>query len=256
MKKIVLITIVLFNLNAELFSQCSEVPVKEAVRNGDFEMGYLPGPASTSHTFTSGGPFDFHSDMDFLGPSPLDGTGGTFNYGFGDKYGVVKAETFTYSGTTRINNTVWGLDYGGDKNFKDHTSGDGHALIVDLYGRTTSPKTGGKPIAWEQTMDIYPNESYFFSAWIANFALGTPPVMQVSLIPRSGGVDDLANEIILPVSGSPTGLMNWTQMSTSWTPVGTYDEVTIRFEFVNTAGASTGIDVAIDDISFILFDKN
>ncbi|MBI34116.1 MAG: hypothetical protein CMP67_01970, partial [Flavobacteriales bacterium] len=258
MKKIILLLIIPFAFNSFVNGQCTEVPVKEAVRNGDFEAGYLQGPAGANHTFSAGGAYDFYSDMDFLGEPNYDPCTAC-SYAIGDKYAVMRADTFSCGNcswpTDYEHNTMWGVGYGGDGlNFRDHTfnqEGKGHALIVDLFTKTVSSKTGGKPIAWEQTMDIYPSESYFFSAWIANYANGTAPVMQVTIIPRSGGVDDVVNTVTLPASGTPTGVMNWTQISTTWIPPGIYDEVTIRFEFVNTEGASTGIDVAIDDISFI-----
>lgn len=226
---------------------CSPVPVVEAVRNGDFEDGYLP----------NGGATDFYSDMNFIGDQKSGGGPNGCNcckYGMGDGYAVARADTFTCANTTFQGNTHWGINYGGDKGFKDHTAGkngDGYALLVDLHTKTVSPKTGGLPIAWEQTVDVYPSESYFFSAWVANFSTGTEPEMQVTIIPENGGVVDVANTVVLPVNGETKGLMNWSQMSASWIPNQIYDKVTVRFEFVNVAGGFSGLDVAIDDISFI-----
>ena len=72
---------------------CSAVPVVEAVRNGDFEDGYLPNTGAT----------DFYSDMNFVGDK-VSGTGaGTCNccnYGMGDSYVVARADTFTCASTT------------------------------------------------------------------------------------------------------------------------------------------------------------
>ena len=245
MKKLLTILICLLSVQIT-YSQCSEVPVKEAVRNGDFEEGYLP----------VGGATDFYSDMTF-GGDRFSGSGdprscSCCQYGMGDQYVVARRDTFTCAGTNYEDNTMWGISYGGDAVFADHTpglAGDGHALLVDLNGLRNSPKTGGLPIAWEQTVDVYSSESYFFSAWIANFSTGTAPVMQVTVIPELGGVK--AAPEVLPVSGATAGLMNWSQMTASWIPAGIYDKVTIRFEFVNVAGGSSGLDVAIDDISFI-----
>ena len=63
-----IITILLCFGFYSLFSQCSTVPVEEAARNGDFELGYLPGPVMTgsaatgaSHTYTAGSDLDFAS---------------------------------------------------------------------------------------------------------------------------------------------------------------------------------------------------
>jgi len=246
MKRIFILAIFIAAFTEQSYSQCSATPVEEAVRNGDFEDGYLG----------AGGATDFYSDFTF-GGSQFSGTGagtcGCCQYGMGDQYAVAKAENFTCAGTNFTNNTYWGISYGGDVNFNDHTTaaGDGYALLVDLNSKTTSQKTGGKPIAWEQTVNIYPSQNYWFSAYVANFSTGTAPVMQVTVIPELAGVQDLANKIILPATGTPAGLMNWTQMTAQWTPVGIYDKVTLSFEFVNTGGGSSGLDVAIDDISFI-----
>jgi gliding motility-associated-like protein len=246
MKKYIFLAFAII-FSVDIYSQCSPVPVKEAVRNGDFEQGYLP----------NGGATDFYSDMTF-GGNNFSGTGpGTCNccqYGMADQYVVARRDTFTCAGTNFVDNTMWGISYGGDAIFADHTpgkNGDGYALLVDLNGRTISPKTGGRPIAWEQTVDVYPSESYFFSAWIANFSTGTAPQMQVTVIPELAGTVDNANIQVLPVNGATAGLMNWSQMTASWIPAAIYDKVTIRFEFVNVAGGSGGLDVAIDDISFI-----
>ena len=245
MKKILFTAFLVFITSYAVFAQCSTTPVTEAVRNGDFENGYLG----------AGGATDFYSDMNF-GGAQFSGTGagtcGCCQYGMGDQYVVARAENFTCAGTNFTNNTYWGISYGGDANFQDHTpgkGGKGYALLVDLNGRTVSPKTGGRPIAWEQTVDIYPSQNYWFSAYVANFSNGTAPVMQVTVIPELAGVQGPPE--ILPVTGAPTGLMNWTQMTTQWTPAAVYDKVTIRFEFVNVSGGSSGLDVAIDDISFI-----
>ena len=233
------------------YSQCSAVPVKEAVRNGDFELGYLSGPAAKNHVSTVGSNYDFYSDMSFMGTYPA--AQPTFD--MADHYAIMHAENFTWNNVAYTNNNYWGVAYGGDKNFADHTTGvigDGYALVVDLAAQTVSPKTSGLPIAWEQTMDITPNQKYWFSAWIANYHGGTPPVMQVVVIPYkvSDGLPDAP--VTLGINISPAGVMQWTNMSAAWDPSGiAYNKVTIRFEFVNTAGGSTGLDVAIDDISFI-----
>ncbi|MFZ9847407.1 MAG: hypothetical protein ACO3EE_04580, partial [Flavobacteriales bacterium] len=247
-----LLTLLLALSTQYLFAQCTNVPVEEAVRNGDFEAGYLSG-SGTKHTAAVGSDFDFYSDMDFKGQSISSAANGC-HYGMGDGYAVARAENFTCASTNWTNNTYWGMSYGGDANFKDHTpgkAGKGYALLVDLNNRQTSPKTGGKPIAWEQKVSIYPSQNYWFSAYIANFSTGTAPQMQVVVIPEFNGVVDNANKVTLPVTTAPSGLMQWTQMSAKWTPVGIYDKVTIRFEFVNSSGGSSGLDVAIDDISFI-----
>ncbi|MFM7022400.1 MAG: gliding motility-associated C-terminal domain-containing protein [Flavobacteriales bacterium] len=253
MKKNLLLVIAFMSIFHFGHSQCSTVPIKEAVRNGDFEQGYLPGPAAKNHVSTPGSNLDFYCDMDFLGNYPT----APASHDIADHYAVMRAENFFFESTNFVNNTYWGVGYGGDANFKDHTTGivhGGHALVVDLAFRTTSPKSGGLPIAWEQTVDIAPNQKYWFSAWIANYsAAPSVPIMQVTIIPynASDGLVDNAGIQTLPITGSPAGVMQWTNMYSAWTPTGVYNKATIRFEFVNIAGGSTGLDVAIDDISFI-----
>jgi gliding motility-associated-like protein len=247
-----------FLLQNPLFSQssCSPVVVKEAVRNGDFELGYLSGPVGGKHTFVVGSDYDFYSDFDFVGSVPAYPTAAC-TYGIGDKYAIMRAENYTCSSTNNwTNKGYWGPDYiGGGGTFADHTpgkAGKGFCYIADLNVRTISPLTGGKPIAWAQTVDIVPSQNYYFSAWLANYnTSGNAPVMQVTIIPyrqSDGGADPA---VTLPAVGSPTGTMNWIQISSNWTPAGVYNKATIRLEFTNTAGGGSGLDVAIDDISFI-----
>lgn len=235
------------------YSQCTDVPVEDAVRNGDFESGYLTG-TGTSHDFTAGSDFDFQSDFSFLGGVPNYPTAAC-TYGMGDKYGVMRGESFTCASTPYTDNTYWGISYGGDQNFQDHTYGasqNGFALVVDYNtgGGIVTP-AGYKPAAWEQTVDIYPSQNYYFTAYVANFSSGTAPQIQVRVTPyrQSDGVAD--PDVILPATGTPSGLMNWQQIYSQWTPAGVYDRVKLRLEFVNLSGGSSGLDVAIDDISFI-----
>lgn len=237
-------------------STCTTTPVKDAVRNGDFELGYLTGPVGGKHTYTVGSDYDFYSDFDFVGSVPAYPTAAC-TYGIGDKYAIMRAENYTCASTNNwTNKGYWGPDYiGGGGTFADHTpgkAGKGFCYIADLNVRTTSPLTGGKPIAWAQTVDIIPSQNYYFSAWLANYnTSGNTPVMQVTIIPyrqSDGGADPA---VTLAATGSPTGTMIWTQISSLWTPAGVYNKATIRLEFTSTAGGGSGLDVAIDDISFI-----
>ncbi|MFN3405298.1 MAG: gliding motility-associated C-terminal domain-containing protein [Cytophagaceae bacterium] len=236
------ISLVLFSQKA--YPQCSTVPVQEAVYNGNFELGYSATPPG------------FQTDFQWLGLPPNYPTEGC-HYGVGDKAGIVRGENFTCGGTNWTNTTYWGISYGGDVNFRDHTfgvPGQGYALMVDLNSKTTSTiNPGGKPIAWMQSVNIFPSQTYYFSAWVANFANGTAPQIQVTIVPylASNGTVHSAGIQTLPVIGSPAGLMNWTQIYAQWIPAGVYNKVDIRMEFVNTSGGSSGLDVVIDDISFI-----
>jgi len=154
------------------FAQCTNVPVKEAVRNGDFEAGYLSG-AGTKHTATAGSDFDFYSDMDFKGQKISSAANGC-HYGIGDGYAVARAENFTCASSNWTNNTYWGMSYGGDANFKDHTpgkAGKGYALLVDLNNRQTSPK---------RAENLSPGNKRLI--FILVRIIGFQPTLQISLL--------------------------------------------------------------------------
>ena len=135
MKKIYLLIVILLTQIQFGFSQCSTVPVKEAVRNGNFELGYLPstskiGSPTTSHTSTPGGPFDFSSDLRYGGE--WNGKNSTCNYSMGDQYGVGRIESPPCKNGS-ASGLVYG-QYGGVASYKDHTTGTnkGFSLIVDF----------------------------------------------------------------------------------------------------------------------------
>ena len=258
MKKLFQVTLLLLLKLSSGYAQCTNVPVKEAIRNGDFEAGYLQGPAGKNHQFTPGSDFDFYSDFNFIGPPANYKATDPCNFNIADKYAVMAAETFTCGNQNApfVDNTYWGISYGGDKNFKDHTlgaNGKGHALVIDLYQiKTSSKNPGGLPMAWEQTVNISPSQPYYFSAWLANFNANTPAKMQVTIMPiNPNGTEDTPNKQTLPIAIQPSGLMQWTQLSAKWVPAGVYSKVSVRFEFVNVNGGASGLDVCIDDISFI-----
>lgn len=87
------------------YSQCSNQGI-EAVRNGDFELGYLPYQTENKlvHTFTEGGPFDFKSDLYFGGDTSHIGTKTIKT--FGQKYAVARAENYYWIGS-HFSNQRW-----------------------------------------------------------------------------------------------------------------------------------------------------
>ena len=150
MKNIILTTLFCFVFYS-LFSQCTTVPVKEAVRNGDFEAGYLPGSTIgspiNSHTYTSGGQFHFESDLKYSGQwkSPNN----PCLWGMANQYGVGRVERTT-NNCGAGNAIVYGR-YTGANRYKDHTKGTnkGFSMFIDF-----NQSSGFKKV-WAQTVDVY-----------------------------------------------------------------------------------------------------
>ncbi|MCP4520207.1 MAG: T9SS type A sorting domain-containing protein [Cytophagales bacterium] len=227
--------------------QCSETPVVEAVRNGDFEAGYLPGSTIgaviPSHTFTPGGDFDFESDLDYAGEwkSPSD----PCLYGMADRYGVGRVEKIT-NGCSGRESIVYG-QYTGAANYTDHTTGtdQGFSLFVDFNAISSSYKT-----AWAQTVEIQPSQQYYFSAWFAQYgsSQSIPTLrLRVETFDANGTLIETAT--VSPAPVAPPA-MSWQQFS------GTYDSpsnaVTAKL-FIECLpnGNFNGNDFMIDDISFV-----
>lgn len=245
---IVFLTLLFMSVvSSQSYGQCSSTAYVEAVRNGNFEAGYLTG-AGTVHDFTPGGDFDFRSDLRFAGE--YDSTAGC-NYSMGDQYAVARAESFTCSWDNRINQSYWGVDYAGTTPFTDHTpgkNGKGFCLQADMYQKGLSDST--KRTAWEQKITVFPSETYYFSMWQANFGPGTPAVMQVTVLPILNGTIDQAAVEVLVDSAQVDSVLVWNQFKGQWSPSKAYDEVYLRIDFLKLNGGSSGLDVAIDDISF------
>lgn len=252
------LTSAVFLISFSAWSQCSNVPVVEAVRNGDFEAGYLT-KSGTGHTYTANGPFDFQSDLtstsNFAANPPM----GTCLSSIGNQYAVGKAEPgMTCTASPR--QAFAGTDYI-NVNFNDHTpgkAGNGFALIGDFEGFTGGKwdtHASGLPSIWRQRVTIYPNQKYYFSAWFANYnrdaALGgyTNPVLNFVVVPIVSGVPQFTQRASVGTA-TPSGQMSWQQFYGTWTPSGIYTEAMILIE-VLAANATFRNDLVIDDISFI-----
>ncbi|MFT6747628.1 MAG: hypothetical protein ACJAZ2_001984 [Glaciecola sp.] len=234
-------------ISYQSFGQCSNTAYVEAVRNGDFEAGYLTG-ADTAHDFTPGGDFDFRSDLRFAGE--YDSTT-SCNWAMGDQYAVARAESYTCSWTNIIDQSYWGVDYAPSTKFKDHTpgkNGKGFCLQADMYTKGLTDST--RRTAWEQKITVFPSETYYFSMWQANFGGGVQAVMQVTVLPILNGTIDQSAVEVLVDSAQVDSVMVWGQFKGQWTPSKTYNEVYLRIEYLKLDGGSTGLDVAIDDVSF------
>ena len=103
-----------------VFSQCTTVPVVEAVRNGDFEAGYLPGSIIgspvNSHNYTPGGIYDFQSDLRYSGEWKAPNN--ACLWGMADQYAVGRVEKTT--NTCGAGNAIVYGRYTGANRYKDH----------------------------------------------------------------------------------------------------------------------------------------
>ncbi|MFM7023158.1 MAG: gliding motility-associated C-terminal domain-containing protein [Flavobacteriales bacterium] len=260
MKRVIIFGAILFFIQSSLFSQCSTVPVKEAVRNGDFEAGYLGGatftgagsPAATHPAVGTGGLLDFSSDLKYAGMwSP----NGPCKYSIDDQYGVGRVENPSCNpGGSGNKNTVYG-QYGGDNGaaYKDHTTGtdQGFALFFDFNSSAnySTPANAWKKV-WSQTVPVYPNQMYYFSAWFAQYR---PQANTANLRFRVDFLD-AGNAMIgsTNVLGAATPNQGWTWQqfkSNLPSPVNAAKAV-LYIECLPSWVASMD-DLLIDDISFI-----
>jgi hypothetical protein len=245
-------------LSQNVWSQCSSTPVTEAVRNGNFEAGYLT-KSGAGHVYTANGPFDFQSDLTSTSNFVANPPTGTCLWSIANMYAVGKAEP-GMTCTASARQAFAGTDYI-NVNFNDHTpglGGNGYALIGDFEGYSGGKwdtHASGLPCIWRQHVTIYPNEKYYFSAWFANYnrdAAGggyNTPDLNFVVVPMISGVPQFGARANLGTA-TPTGQMNWQQFYGTWTPGAIYTEAMILIE-VLTANATFTNDILLDDISFI-----
>lgn len=133
----------------------------------------------------------------------------------------------TYSITTSPQNV-----HPGFSPCPDHTTGNGRMMAVNGTG---SPNA----VIWSQTINVTPNTSYEFSAWLTNVLFNAPtlPIIQFSI---NGELLDQ------PVTSVPTEC-TWSQFFTIWD---SDTATTATIEIINQSTQMTGNDFAIDDISF------
>ncbi|MCP4522164.1 MAG: hypothetical protein GY827_10810, partial [Cytophagales bacterium] len=234
----------LFSL--QVYAQCSEVPVVEAVRNGDFELGYLPGSTIgaqiPSHTFTPGGPLDFESDLNYSGEWKAPGN--PCLWGMANQYGVGRVENTT-NPCGGGNAIVYGR-YANANLYKDHTLGTnkGFAMIIDYAGGS------GYSTAWAQTVDVFPSQLYYFSAWFAQYGGNqTPPTLRFRVEAYDAGGALIETQTVGTAPVAPPA-MTWQQFNGTYsTPA---NAVTAKvFIECQPTGQSNSDDFMIDDISFI-----
>ncbi len=115
----------------------------------------------------------------------------------------------------------------------DHTTGSGNMMVIDADGTLTK-------FAYQTTVNVIPNTTYFFSAWFVNigdFSNATPELQFY--------INGLALGAKIVVSNSTTA---WQQFFVIWNSGTTSGNIPIRMQ--NMVSTSTGNDLAIDDISF------
>ncbi|MCP4520388.1 MAG: hypothetical protein GY827_01615, partial [Cytophagales bacterium] len=237
-----------FFLSLEAYAQdekCAGTPVKEAVRNGDFEAGYLPGPdqgvTTASHTFTPGDQFDFESDLQYAGK--WHGAKGFCDWGMANQYGVGRVEKMTNPGCAG-NQIVYGM-YANAATYKDHTTGTdkGFSLIVDFDG-----KSGFKTV-WAQNVDVYSSQKYYFSAWFALYAGSATPTLRFRVESYDAGGTLIEQKTLGSAPIAPP-IMQWQQFNGVYDTPSNAKTAKIFIE-CEPAGGTGNDDFIIDDISFI-----
>ena len=239
----------------QLRSQCNNVPVKEAVFNGDFEKGYLK-----SGKYPDGSATGFYSDLNYAG----DFTGSGCWNDMGDRWGISKGEPISGQGNCCTASGFYSpyaqcsyFTAIGKPNvqFADHTKGtkDGYALIADVNLMQSSSKSRNNHIIiWEQQVNIYPGQTYYFSSWLSLFGRSTPtPQLELDIIGIKNGAPDYANASLVDITGGLSTLMHWDQFKTTWVNTNLYTSAILRIQIKNSTGGPSGLDFALDDISFI-----
>lgn len=236
-------------------SPCANAPKPELVVNGDFEEGYLKyNSDSSAIEHENGKAKSFKSELNFVGNKPdLSASSFPCSYGVGHTYAVAKAENFNCGGLAYIDNLIWGVGYGGDTNFKDHTvglNGKGHALLVD-YNSFVSGSTPTMSIAWEQQVAVNQYSNYDFSLWSTNFlaAGGKNGSFEMVVIPLNKGVEVSVERAIVASDSVKRKDRTWNQTLGSWTNTN-HDSILIRIEIPHQDSSNFGIDFIFDDISF------
>ena len=177
------------------------VPVGNQITNGDFSSGNSG--FSSGYTYTN------------VPPGAPCGT-----------YGILGCEGY-YDVDVNPANT-----HSNFASFGDHTTGTGEMMIVN---GSTSPSVN----VWCQNINVTPNTTYQFSAWVANVDNGPSslPNLQFTI-----------NGVALGSYFSPSingGV--WSQFAVSWF---SGSNTSINICLTDSSTVSGGNDFAIDDISF------
>ena len=180
----------------------------ELVVNGDFEagnVGFISPPL---------GPNQYQYRADVAGNTELVPEG---LYGIGPN-------------AQNYHNNFWG---------HDHTTGSGNFMIVNGF-----PNGNPQPIVWQETVNVLPNTTYYFSAWGMSLNNAGPfATLQFNV----NGVQVGTNPT-LPAGVNNNSNNGWTRFYGTWTsgPATTTAVISIT-DLQNAPG---GNDFGLDDISF------
>lgn len=233
---------------------CSPTPVIEAVRNGNFEAGYLPGKhfvdssaVGNSHDFISGKTFDFFSDLDFAGT--WSDTTSICKYDLANQYAVTRWESVPCKYET--NALSYGFNYIQKGAWIDHTTqtGAGYALLLD-FSNAKDTLVGEWKTAWGQKINFLPNQEYHFSAWAANFNYSqqsTPTRLRIQILNQK---EEIIQDTIIKETVINGGDLAWKQITQSYTTPTTAFQAIISIE-VDPSGLENQDDYVLDDISFV-----
>lgn len=250
MLRILILSLLLGTFVANAQAQCTTQNVLEAVVNGNFEQGYVPGQFTTDEIYLY---HPSNSAMSTLVDAVKAGGTGSCAWTSAthfeiDKYfGPFSCSGLAYDGHPFLTE--------GNGRY-DHTygiGGTGKYMMID--GQTGTPTGLGWKL-WEQTIPVYANEMYYFSAWFINLTplstAGDRVDLRFVVTPLNAGGTPITAPVQLGTAYSPLEASrgnNWEQVYQQYTPpIGT---VTVRLGIYNQGGAVNGNDVGIDDISFM-----
>jgi len=239
-------------------AQCSPQNVQESIINGDFESGYI---GSGAGSFTSSQVYLYDASnsamstlVDAIKSNPTNPANGCAwtsagHFEVDSYFGPFQCSGGSYDGHPFIAEGAGRYD---------HTKGvgqNGKYLMIDGQNGTSADPLGWK--LWEQNLNVYGNQLYYFSAWFIN------------LTPISTGADraDL-RFVVQPYDASNNPIGGAVQLgATTWSPAETsrgnnweqYYEtyttpvtaVTVKLSIYNQTSVVNGNDIGVDDISFI-----
>jgi hypothetical protein len=118
----------------------------------------------------------------------------------------------------------------------DHTSGQGNYLTVN--GSTTAGQ-----VVWSQTVSVFPNSYWTFTAWVSSLYWQSPANLEIHF----QGNDPLNPEVVGTfLAPSVTGV--WEPITMNWLAG---SDTTLTISIINLNLDYTGNDFALDDIALV-----
>lgn len=137
--------------------------------------------------------------------------------------------------------------HGSWASFYDHTYGDDRGKFMIVNGKTSF---NDSDFAWAQDVTVEPNTDYTLGAYFASLYADAVATLEFRVIAGTSQFQagiDLASDPFTapnPANGAPLG----TWLPSTFT-FNSGDATNLRIEILDTSGAYTGNDYAIDDIS-------